>query len=446
MASQGPQLLEGLLANDIVGFHLPLFCDNFLRSAEAVLGLEVDWQRRCVTRGGRSCYVRAFPISIDVAAMRAAADVPDAAARLGRLRSRFARPGTQLGIGVDRIDYSKGLEEKLKALDLLWESRPELRERLTYVQIAVPSRTGIEAYDWLSEKLERMVWSINDRHGTQDWRPVYLLKESVPLERLALYYRAADLAVVSSLQDGMNLVAKEFVACQLDDPGGVLVLSKFAGAAEELDGAIEVNPFDPEKFANSIAQAILLEPEQRRERLARLHGSLRTIYDWMLEVFEVWAAAAAGEEVPFSEADGWRRTEMSAARFIRKKRDGEALTASEIGEFFGAYSQGTVEEYQNGRLPDGGALPGPRVGGTRRPGGDAARVRQYRRSPRRAWHQGGQAQHWRSGRQGITGAGAPGSLSGRAHTHDERAGSGAFWWHRRQTGVDSRLPDRSVSG
>jgi len=308
MASQGPQLLEGLLANDLVGFHLPLFCDNFLRSAEAVLGLEVDWNRRRVIRDGHSCHVRAFPISIDVAAMQAAATIPSAEARLVRLRERFVRPGTQLGIGVDRIDYSKGLEEKLKALDLMWETRPDLRERLTYVQIAAPSRTGIDAYDWLSEKLERMVWSINDRHGTQDWRPVYLLKEAVPAERLALYYRAADLAVVSSLQDGMNLVAKEFVACQLDDPGGVLVLSKFAGAAAELDGAIEVNPFDPEAFAHSIAEAILLEPGERRERLKRLHGTLRTIYDWMVEVFEVWSAAAAGGEVPLAEADSWRRT------------------------------------------------------------------------------------------------------------------------------------------
>jgi trehalose 6-phosphate synthase len=306
VSTQGPELLRGLLANDVMGFHLPLFCDNFLRSVETVLKLPVDWDRRAVRVEDHTCYVRAFPISVDVAALRAAASVPDAPARMARLRERFVRPGMQLGVGVDRIDYSKGLEEKLKALELLFETHPEQRERFSYVQIAVPSRTGIEAYDWLNEKLERMVWSLNDRFGTRDWRPVFLIKDSVPTERLALYYRTADLAIIASLQDGMNLVAKEYVAAQVGEPG-VLVLSRFAGAVEELDGAVEVNPFDPEGFAESIHEALQLGPEERRARMARLQGSLRTIYDWMHELFEIWAAAAAGGEVPRSHADNWSR-------------------------------------------------------------------------------------------------------------------------------------------
>ena len=307
VASQGPELLRGLVANDVLGFHLPLFCDNFLRAVEAVLGLDVDWRQRSVRLDSHTCFVRAFPISIDVAAFQAAADVPDAAARIERLRTRYARAGVQLGIGVDRIDYSKGLEEKLKALELLWEHHPELRERFTYLQIAVPSRTGIEAYDWLNEKLERMVWSINDRFGTNEWRPIHLIKEAVSAERLALYYRASDIAIIASLQDGMNLVAKEYAAAQLDDPGGVLVLSRFAGAVQELDGTVEVNPFDVESFAEGIRTALLLTPEQRRERVQRLRASLRTIYDWMVEVFDVWGAAARGDAVPLSHADAWRR-------------------------------------------------------------------------------------------------------------------------------------------
>jgi trehalose 6-phosphate synthase/phosphatase len=309
VATQGRDLLAGLVANDLIGFHLPLFCDNFLRCAESLLGnARVDWDRRAVVLDdGHVCFVRAFPISIDVEAFAQAAAVAGAETQLQRLRTRYAPHGGQLGVGVDRIDYSKGLEEKLRALDILWEQYPEFRERFTYVQIAVPSRTGIEAYDWLNEKLERLVWSINDRYGTGSWRPVHLIKESLPAERLALLYRAADVCVISSLQDGMNLVAKEFVACQSADPAGVLVLSKFAGAAEELDGAIEINPFDPEDFARLLRDALLLPEGERRARLARMAGSMRSIFDWMAEIFDVWGAVARGEDAPLSNADRWRR-------------------------------------------------------------------------------------------------------------------------------------------
>jgi trehalose-6-phosphate synthase len=308
VATHGRALLEGLLANDLVGFHLPLFCDNFLRCAESLLDdAQVDWERRAVVRSGRRCYVRAFPISIDVDTFAHAAHVEDAAVRVARLRTRYAPHGGQLGIGVDRIDYSKGLEEKLKALDLLWEQYPEFRERFSYVQVAVPSRTGIEAYDWLNEKLERIAWSVNDRYGTDTWRPVHLIKESWSPERLALLYRAADLCVIASLQDGMNLVAKEFIASQPANAAGVLVLSKFAGAAEELDGAVEINPFDQEHFAERLRAALLMPEPERRERLQRMNRSLRSIYDWMAEIFEVWGAVARGEAAPLSEADRWRR-------------------------------------------------------------------------------------------------------------------------------------------
>jgi trehalose-6-phosphate synthase len=308
VASQGRELLEGLVANDLLGFHLPLFCDNFLRCAESLLDeAHVDWDQRSVTRHGRSCYVRAFPISIDLQPFQQPLAEEGAAQRIARLRARYAPHGGQLGIGVDRIDYSKGLEEKLKALDLLWEQYPQFRERFSYVQVAVPSRTGIEAYDWLNEKLERAVWSINDRYGTGSWRPVHLIKESLPTDRLALLYGAADVCVIASLQDGMNLVAKEFVASQPPDSVGVLVLSKFAGAVEELDGAVEVNPFDPESFASQLRDALLMTEAERRARLGRMNASLRSIYDWMVEIFEVWGAVARGQPAPFSAADMWRR-------------------------------------------------------------------------------------------------------------------------------------------
>src|SRR5690606_38179356 len=208
--------------------------------------------------------------------------------------------GMKLGVSVDRIDYSKGLEEKLKAIDIMFDCHPELRERFSFVQIAVPSRTGIDTYDWLNEKLERAVWSINDKCSSGGWQPVHLLKESLSQDRLAQFYRTADVCIVNSLQDGMNLVAKEFLACQVDDPGGVLLLSKFAGAAEELDGAFEVNPYDPEETAAGLRTVLDMPAGERRERMRRLHAALRTIYDWMGEVFEVWGAVARGGEAPLS--------------------------------------------------------------------------------------------------------------------------------------------------
>jgi trehalose 6-phosphate synthase/phosphatase len=305
--NHGEELLRGLLANDLLGFHLPLFCDNFMRCCEALLGASVDWDSRSVTLDGHTCWVRALPISIDYDEFVGLAAGPEADRAVERIRSRFVGDGGRMGIGVDRIDYSKGLEEKMDALDRMWKRWPELRETFTYVQIAVPSRTGIDAYDWLSENVERLVWSINDRHGTEDWRPVHLIKESLPAERLALLYRAADVCVVSSLQDGMNLVAKEYVASQGQDGTGVLVLSRFAGAVEELDGCLPVNPYDPEDFALQLHDALMLDEAERRQRMGRLHASLRSIYDWMAETFDLWSAATRGETPPLSAADRWSR-------------------------------------------------------------------------------------------------------------------------------------------
>jgi trehalose 6-phosphate synthase len=306
IASNGADLLRGLLAVDLLGFHLPLFCDNFLRCVESVLDVRADWDRRAVVRDGHTCFVRALPISIDVEAYRDAASGRDVEARVARIRRRYVPEGGMLGIGVDRIDYSKGLEEKFAALEMMWETYPELRERFTYLQVGAPSRTGIKAYDWLRARLEELADSINDRYGTATWRPIHLLEESLPMERLAPLYRASDVCIVSSLQDGMNLVAKEYVACQLDDRG-TLVLSRFAGAVEEMDGALEVNPYDSEAFGATIRDALLMSDDERRDRLARLRGSLRTIFDWMVETFDEWGAAVHDHDAPLTAADRWHR-------------------------------------------------------------------------------------------------------------------------------------------
>ena len=305
IATRAPLILEGLLANDLLGFHLPSYVANFLRCVNQELPYPVDVERRCVELPTHTCWVRSLPISIDVEEYRRAATVADAEMRMRRVRQRYAPNGEVLGIGVDRMDYSKGLEEKLKALDFLWERYPEWREKFTFVQVAVPSRTDIEAYDQLSDKVERMVWSINDRYSTDAWTPVHLIRDIMPAERLAILYRSADLCIVSSLQDGMNLVAKEFVTSQIDRHG-VLLLSKFAGAVEEMEGCVQVNPYDPEDLADHVHEALRMPRAERVARMTHLQETMRTIYDWLEETFVLWGAAARGEEVPFSMADRWR--------------------------------------------------------------------------------------------------------------------------------------------
>jgi trehalose-6-phosphate synthase len=150
--------------------------------------------------------------------------------------------------------------------------------------------------------VERLVWEINDRYGTPEWQPVHLIKQSLPADRLAVLYRAADICVVSSLRDGMNLVAKEFVAAQVDGRGALL-LSKFAGAAAELEHAIQVNPYDPEDFSRLLRHALTLRPEEKARRIEAMRGDLRSIYAWMAEIFQEWGSIRGGAELPSELAE-----------------------------------------------------------------------------------------------------------------------------------------------
>jgi trehalose 6-phosphate synthase/phosphatase len=299
IAPQARYLLRGLLANDLIGFHLPSFADNFLRCAQKLGGARVDFERRIAyLPDGHACRVEAFPISIDLDTFEQDAQRDDVDVQMERIRERYAPNGEMVGLGVDRLDYSKGLPEKFKALEFLWERYPEFRERFTYIQIAVPSRSDIEAYDELTQKVDRQAWEINERFGSERWRPIHLVKQSLPPERLAVLYRMADVCIVSSLMDGMNLVAKEFVASQVDGRG-VLLLSELAGAAEEMEGANLVNPYDPEDLALKIREALNLDPEPRQRKMRELQGELRSIYDWMRDIFECWSeepAPAGGSE------------------------------------------------------------------------------------------------------------------------------------------------------
>lgn len=276
-------LLSGLLGNDLLEFHTERYAKNFLDCVRAFLPeAQVRGESQRVSIDGRDVELGVFPISIDVDAFERLALTEESDGRAAALRQRYARGGRALGISVDRIDYTKGIIERLRALDRLWSESPELRGRFTMIVVATPSRSELPAYQNLESEVLTGVREINDRYSTSDWDPIVLIHENVHAELLSAIYRAADLCLVSSLQDGMNLVAKEFVACQVDEHG-VLVLSRFTGAAEEIEEAVLINPFNVGGFADGIRTALEMEPAERRRRMrvmrARLHRS--TIFDWL---------------------------------------------------------------------------------------------------------------------------------------------------------------------
>jgi trehalose 6-phosphate synthase len=275
------ELLDGLLHNDLLGFHLRYHCLNFLHTVERTLEAKVDYDRFEVTRGGKTTVVRPFPIGIDFDHHVATATSPAVEAETARWREQLNLGGAALGIGIDRIDYTKGIPERLRAIDRLLEKYPQHRERIVFVQIGVPSRVHIRDYKALDVEVDALVESINWRWSTDSWRPIVFLKEQHSQVQMMALHRLADFCVVSSLDDGMNLVAKEFVASRTDEDG-MLVLSRFTGAARELTSAVLVNPFDVEETAEGIRQALEMPAEERRKRMQRMRTAVAdsNIYRW----------------------------------------------------------------------------------------------------------------------------------------------------------------------
>ncbi len=276
-------VLRGMLGNDLLEFHTRRYAMNFLSCVEYFMpDAEVRRASLSVEYNGREIFLGVFPISIDVELYENLASSPAADERVRELRERYAAGPNQLGVSVDRIDYTKGIPERLHALEVLWERYPELRGEFSVILVATPSRTDIDAYRQLEADVISTVAEINHRFGNPDWTPIVLIHENVSSELLASIYRAGDLCMVSSLQDGMNLVAKEFIACQTDERG-VLVLSRFTGAAEAIEGAVLINPFNVDGFVEGIRTALAMPMEERRRRMQRMRVQLHdtTIFDWM---------------------------------------------------------------------------------------------------------------------------------------------------------------------
>ncbi|QLD84551.1 trehalose-6-phosphate synthase [Natronomonas halophila] len=269
-------LLDGLLANDAVGFHTEQYRRNFLRCVDALLDPEaVDFEAGTVGYRDRATETFVAPIGVDPESIAAKARADDASGFWNALRKRHDfDEETTVALGVDRLDYTKGILERLDALAHLWERRPDLRERLVYVQKATESRTHIDSYRWYRREVIDRIDEINSRFATDDWTPIVYLDESVARDALLGLYRNADVCLVTSKRDGMNLVAKEFVAASRG-ADGVLVCSEFAGAAESLcPAAIPVNPVDIPALADAIERATDMDADERADRLGRLQRAV----------------------------------------------------------------------------------------------------------------------------------------------------------------------------
>jgi trehalose 6-phosphate synthase len=310
------ELVEAMLAYDLIGFQTQDDCENFLSYVESELALTVA--DGIVTSRHGTSQVAVFPIGIDPEkfARQAAKAVshPDVS------RLRRSLNGEKLAIGVDRLDYSKGLINRINAFDRMWTAQPALQRTVSLLQIATPSRGTIEAYGNLQNELAKLVGDVNGRHGEVDWTPIRYLNKGFSQTVLAGLYRTAGVGVVTPLHDGMNLVAKEYVAAQNPADPGVLVLSKFAGAANQLETALLVNPHDIDGMARTIATALSMPLTERRMRWEAMMVKLRagTIQQWFADFVdaleESQADKSAAEPVIAEPPTLWPLRSVNSAR------------------------------------------------------------------------------------------------------------------------------------
>ena len=304
-------LLDGLLGADLIGFHLQQHCNNFLETTDRTLESRIDWEQFAVNRNGQHTLIRPFPISVAFEShSQDTKEMETPYLKRVALLEKLGVRASFMGVGVDRIDYTKGITERFRAVERFLEKYPSYRKEFTFVQIGSPSRTSIKKYQELTNELMVEADRINRRYQTADWKPIVFLNRQHSHAEILPYYQTADLCLVSSLHDGMNLVAKEFVAAR-DDEHGVLILSRFAGAAHELADALVVNPYDTEEVAEAIARALTMPPQELRIRMQRMRATVheRNIYRWAGTLMEELCRIRTGpalEEFPLTRSAAFR--------------------------------------------------------------------------------------------------------------------------------------------
>jgi trehalose 6-phosphate synthase len=275
------EIIEGLLGSTLLGFHTQFHCQNFIDSVDRFIESRIDREHASVRVGGHDTLVRPYPISIEWPPAGLAGQAPAAECR-ATVRARFGLAAdTRLAVGIERFDYTKGILDRMRSVDRLLTTHPEWKGRFALLQVAAPTRSKLATYRDLQQEAQQMADAINARHGRDGYQPIILVIRHYEPQEIFELFRAADLCIVSSLHDGMNLVAKEFVAAR-DDEQGVLVLSSFAGASRELAEALIVNPYDALAMSDAIRQALSMSPSEQRARMQVMRQIVRArnVYRW----------------------------------------------------------------------------------------------------------------------------------------------------------------------
>jgi trehalose-6-phosphate synthase/uncharacterized membrane protein affecting hemolysin expression len=273
------EILDGMLGCDLIGFHVQNHCNNFLDTANRLMESRVDTEKFSVVSKNKETFVRSFPISVNgfISGEKAKQDAEE----ISKIKKEYELQGKVVGVGVERIDYTKGIIERITAIDRFLEKYPEHRKKFVFIQLAAPSRTHIKRYHELMGEIDELVEKTNWKYSDGNWKPIIYLKRHFSPEEIRPYYALADFCVVSSLHDGMNLVAKEYVASK-SDSSGALILSKFTGAARELTDAVLINPYSIEEFSDAIKFTIDMPNDEKRKRMENMRKIIaeNNVYKW----------------------------------------------------------------------------------------------------------------------------------------------------------------------
>ena len=275
------EILEGLLSNDLLGFHIRYHCDNFLDVVDREIESKIDRERFSVIRHEHETLIRPYPISVDFEGTNKFSVSKEVKSAMKELSDEYGLSDYKVLVGLDRLDYTKGIPERLLAVDRLLENHPEFKEKIVFIQMGEISRIHIPKYKALNDEINALVEEINWRHSTESWKPIIMVRRHLSFDELIAFYRLGDLCIVSSLQDGMNLVAKEFLSSRSDD-GGMLVLSQFSGAARELSDAVLINPYDRNQFSEALFEALKFNNKESGKRINRMRTIVQqnNIYRW----------------------------------------------------------------------------------------------------------------------------------------------------------------------